>query len=608
MANNSISLVNLDFDTLKSTLKTYLKGQAQFADYDFDGSNMSVLLDILTYNTHLNAFYMNMAVSEMFLDSAQLRNSVISKSKELNYVPRSARSSKATINISFPQSNLSVFQIPFGTRFTGKSGNGTFTFTTDQSYILYPSGDRFTSNVDIYDGNYITDTFVIDTSIENQRFIMSNDNIDTKSLIIIVSQDNGQTNALYTQATNLYGLTSTSNVYFIQATEDTKYELVFGDKINRIFGNYPLNGSIVYSTYRICSGGIADNSTNFTLDDNLGPINGIGSASPTINVIATATGGFTAEDIESIRFNAPRHYQTQDRAVTSNDFKNLVLMNYRDVKTVNVYGGETIKNKVEYGKVYISAVTHSGAPLSNYEKQDIETFLSDKCTMGVVPRMIDPDYLYLIVTSNIKFNPNSTVNSPADIKNYVTNAIANYNKDYLTKFDTVFKLSRLETAINDSDKSISSNQTSVILRKDVNPQLNTDTYIDINFQNQIAVASFVSSVFLSNGKQYQYTDFNPLNNTISIIQSSGGHINVSNSSKNVYLKDVSKPGYETYLIAGVIDYQSGMINLNKISINGFVNSSSIQFYASPSEQDIKTKNNDLIQIDLKKLTIKVTSN
>lgn len=605
MANNSISLVNLDFDTLKSNLKTYLKGQSQFADYDFDGSNMSVLLDILTYNTHLNAFYMNMAVSEMFLDSAQLRNSVISKSKELNYVPRSAKSSKASINISFPQSNLSIFQIPFGTKFTGKSGNGTFTFTTDQSYILYPSGGKFTSNVDIYDGNYTTDVFVVDTSVEAQRFIMSNDNIDTDSLTVIVSQDGGQTNALYTEATNLYGLTSTSNVYFIQATEDTKYELVFGDGI---FGNYPLNGSVIYSNYRISSGGASDGSTNFTLDDNLGPINGIGAISSSINGPTPAAGGGTAEDIESIRFNAPRHYQTQDRAVTTNDFKNLVLIKYKDVvKAVNVYGGETIANKVDYGKVFIAAVTYSGAPLSDYEKQDIEVFLSEKCTMGIIPKMINPDYLYLLVTSSVKYDPNSTVNSPSDIKNIVTSAISNYNLDYLTKFDIEFKLSRLEAAINDSDKSISSNETNIILRKDVNPQLNTDTYIDINFRNEIFAGSFSSTVFLSGGKKYQYTDFNPLNNTIIVTQVSGGRITVKNSSKNVYLKDVTTPGYETYSIAGVIDYQSGIISLNKISINGFIDSTSIQFYATPSKQDIKTKNNDLIQIDLKKLTIEVTS-
>jgi len=604
MANNSISLVNLDFDTLKSTLKTYLKNQSQFADYDFDGSNMSVLLDILTYNTHLNAFYTNMAISEMFLDSAQLRNSVISKSKELNYVPRSAKSSKATINISFPQSNLSIFQIPFGTRFTGKSSNGTYSFTTNQSYILYPSANTFTSAIDIYDGNYTTDVFVVDTSVENQRFIMSNDNVDVDSLTIIVTQDGGQTNTLYTQATNLYGLTSTSNVYFIQATEDTKYELMFGDGN---FGYYPLNGSVIYSNYRISSGGASDGSTNFTIDDNLGPINGIGTIASSISVTSVAAGGAPAEGIESIRFNAPRHYQTQDRAVTANDFKNIILMNYRDVKAVNVYGGETITNTVEYGRVYIAAVTNSGAPLSTFEKQDIEIFLSNKCTVGIIPKVIDPGYLYLLITSFVKYNSKSTVNSPSDIKNIVTNAISTYNLDYLTNFDTEFKLSRLEAAINDSDASISSNQTYVILRKDVNPQLNTDTYIDVNFQNEIFPGSFSSSVFISNGKKYQYTDYNPLNNTMTTTQSFGGNVTVTNSSKNIYLKDITTPGYETYTVTGAIDYFYGTISLNKIAIGGFVDTSSLQFYATPSLRDIITKNNDLIQIDIENLAIEVTT-
>jgi hypothetical protein len=606
MANNSISLVNLDFDTLKSTLKTYLKGQSQFADYDFDGSNMSVLLDILTYNTHLNAFYTNMAVSEMFLDSAQLRNSVISRSKELNYTPRSTRSSEATINISFPQSDLNVFQIPFGTRFTGKNSNGTFTFTTKESHVLYPAAGIFSTSLNIYDGSYITDTFVVDSSVEGQRFIMSNENIDTDSLTVIVTQDGGQTNTLYTQATNLYGLTPTSNVYFIQATEDTKYELVFGDEV---FGNYPLNGSVVYSTYRIGAAGNADGCTNFTLDDNLGPINGYTALPiiPTIKVTSVASGGAGAETIESIRFNAPRHYQTQDRAVTANDFKNIVLMNYRDVKAVNVYGGETIANKVEFGKVFISAVTNSGSPLSVIEKQNIEAFLSDKCTMGIVPKMIDPDYLYLLVTSSVKFDPNATVNSPSDIKNIVTSAIANYNINYLTAFDIVFKLSRLEAAINDSDKSISSNETYIVLRKDVNPQFNTDTYIDINFHNEIYPGTFSSTTFLSNGRQYQYTDVNPFNNTIVVSQLNNGQINVTNTSKTVYLKDVTTAGYESYTTAGVIDYGNGIINLNKITINGFVDSSSIQFFATPSNLDIVTKNNDLIQIDLENLSIEVLS-
>jgi hypothetical protein len=605
MANNSISLVNLDFDTLKANLKTYLKNQPQFVDYDFDGSNMSVLLDILSYNTHLNAFYMNMAVSEMFLDSAQLRNSVISRAKELNYIPRSAKSAEAQINVQFPQTGLSALSIPSGTKFTGKSGNGTFTYTTNQSHVIYPSGGYFTANISIYEGVYVSDAFVVDNSVEAQRFIMTNDNIDTDSMLVLVSENNGQTNTYFNVAENLYGATSNSAIYFLQATEDTRYEIVFGDGI---FGRKPLNNALVYTTYRTCSGSFADGSTNFTLDDNIGNINGLGGfLSPTITVISASFGGAEAETIDSIRYNAPRHYQTQSRAVTMSDFKNIVLGNFTEVKTVNVFGGESVTNSVQYGKVFVTPVTYSGAPLSNVEKQNIETYLQDKCTMGIKPRVIDPDYLYLLVTSKVKYDSASTINTPADIKSLVNQSISSYNTEYLNDFDIEFKLSRIEAAINDADPSISSNETTMVMRKDANPVLNNVTNIDINYRNQIVPGSFSSTTFSSNGKNYQYTDYNPRNNTFSVSQFSGGKVAVTNSSTDVYLKDVTLTGYESYSVAGTIDYASGMISLNQITINNFINSSSIQFFAAPVNQDIMASGNDLIQIDLTNLNITVVS-
>lgn len=605
MANNSISLVNLDFDSLKASLKTYLKTQTQFADYDFDGSNMSVLLDILTYNTHLNAFYMNMAVSEMFLDSAQLRNSIISRAKELNYVPRSAKSSEAQINVRFPQTGLKALSIPTGTKFTGKSGNGTFTYTTDQSHVIYPSGGYFTSNLNIYEGVYISDAFVVDNSVEAQRFVMTNDNIDTDSMVVLVSENNGQTNSYFNPAENLYGLTSNSAIYFLQATEDTRYEVIFGDGV---FGRKPLNNSLIYTTYRRCSGSFADGSTNFTLDDNIGAVNGLGSfLSPTITVLAASSGGANAETLDSIRYNAPRHYQTQDRAITKQDFKNLVLNNFTEVKTVNVFGGESITNSVEYGKVLITPVTYSGDPLSDLEKQNIETYLRDKCTIGIRPKVINPDYLYLLINTKVKYDSAGTIKSPSDIQSIVNQAIAAYDTGYLTDFDIEFKFSRLEAAINDSDPSISSNETAVVMRKDVNPELDTVISIDINYRNSILPGSFSSTTFESKGKSYQYTDYNPEKNTFSVNQISGGKVTVTNSSKKVYLKDVSKPGYESYYDSGTISYENGSITLDQISINKFVNSSSLQFFASPANQDIMAKGNDLIQIDLANLDITVVS-
>ena len=604
-ANSSINLVNLDFDTLKSSLKSYLKSQPQFTDYNFDGSNMSVLLDILAYNTHMNAFYLNMVASEMFLDSAQLRNSVISKAKELNYVPRSFRSSRAVINIRFPQSGLAVFQVPAATRFTGKTGNGSFTYVTNESETIYPTGGFFTANISVYEGFYNTESFIVDNSIESQRFVLTNDGIDTDSLQVLLSENNGQTNTIFTRADNLYGVRSNTAVYFLQATEDTRYELVFGDGT---FGRRPLNDSTIIAAYRVTRGSDADGANEFTLDDNLGPVNGLGGfVNSTITVVSNSSGGASAESIESIRFNAPRNYQTQGRAITTADFRDLILNNYTEVKAVNVYGGETVNGSVEYGKVFVTPVTFTGAPLADFEKTDIENFLRARCTLGITPSVIDPDYLYVMVQTRVKYRENDTSSTPADIRNIVSAAIQDYDENELTEFDIEFELSRLDETINGSDSSIQSSETTCVMRKDANPELNAVSFIDVNYRNPIVPGSISTTRFISGGRIYQYTDLNPLNNTISVQQLAGGKIQITNSSNVIYLKDVTLPGYETYSVAGSIDYDKGAIALNKIEINGYTDVSSLRFFASPRNIDIKASGNDIIQIDLENLDITVVA-
>ena len=597
MANNSINLTSLDFDTLKSTLKTYLKSQSQFADYNFDGSNMSVLLDILTYNTHLNSFYLNMVASEMFLDSAQLRSSVISKAKELNYTPQSYKSSVAALTLSFPQSSLSVFTIPSGTSFTGQNANGTFSFISNSALTMYPSGGSFVANnFLIYEGKKFTDTFVVDTTLENQRFVLSNDSIDTDSIVVALIENNSSNTSIFTKATNLYGLNSNSAVYFVQSCQDTKYEVLFGDGV---FGRYPMNNSVVFVNYRVTSGSDGNATTNFNLDNNLGPVNGLVSfINPSVAVISAGSGGANAESTESIRFNAPRHYQTQDRAITANDFKTMILQEYTDVKSVHVFGGELVADSVQFGKVFVSPVTYSGFSLSLTEKADIESFLSNKCTLGIKPKVVDPDFLYLIVNTTVKYNQNDTTLTANDIENIASIAIQAYNTSYLIDFNTEFKMSRLEAAINDAHASISSNETEIVLRKDVNPELNTDVYIDISYRNQITPGSFYSTTFISGGNQYTYTDFNPNINTLSVTQNVNGGVTITNSTTTVYLKNISTPGYESYTSAGTIDYNTGSIQLTKININGFVNESSIKFYATPAFQNVSSSQNDVIEIDI----------
>jgi len=603
MANNSISLVNLDFDNLKDQLKTYLKGQSKFSDYDFDGSNMSVLLDILTYNSHLNAFYLNMVASEMFLDSAQLRNSVISIAKSLNYTPRSTKSSKAIVNLKFAQSNLASFSIPENTRFTGKNSRGSYQFLTDESLVLYPSNGFFTANnVTIYEGSLVTDTFVVNYAIEGQRFIMTNDSIDTDSIRVTVIEDNGQTNTVFSKSTTLYNLNSNSAIFFVQATEDTKYEVVFGDGV---IGRRPKDGSLITCQYRNTAGADGNETTRFVLNDNLGALNGHGSAIiPTINVVSVGFGGGPAETLDEIRYRAPRYYQTQERAITTNDFSTLVTQQFQYIKNVYVYGGEQKTGIPAFGQVLIAPITFTGELTSDAEKDEIQTFLKDKTTIGITPVVVDPDYLYVGVECEVKFKSGNTTLSAADIEAKVKNTINSYSINQLTNFNTEFKTSRFESAVDSSDSSISSNDTQLILRKLFRSPIFTRTFPTITYQNSIIPGTVTSSDFISGGRKYQYTDYNPNNNTFTV-QQIGNKAVITNSSQIVYLKDITSPATVTYTPAGTVDYENGSLSLNAIIISSFEGKEGIDFFARPTFEDVSSKNNDVIIIDPGNIVITV---
>ena len=596
MANNSISLVNLDFDTLKTQLKTYLKGQAQFSDYDFDGSNMSVLLDILTYNTHLNAFYLNMVASEMFLDSAQLRNSVVSVAKALNYTPRSAKSSRAVINLVFPQSGLQKFTIPENTRFIARNSRGTFQFLTNESQILYPANGAFrASNVSVYEGSIVTDSFVVDYSTEGQRFIMSNETIDTDSVQVVVSEDQGQTNTQFTLATSLFGLTSNSNIYFLQATDDSRYELVFGDGV---FGRRPKDSAVVTASYRNVAGAAGDECTGFILSDNLGSLNGFGSAiAPTITVVNTSSGGSDPETLDEIRFRAPRSYQTQDRAITPNDFEALVTQQFQYVKSVRAYGGDQITGTPAFGRVFVVPLTFSGDIPSLNQKSDIQSYLKARTTIGIDPVVIDPDYLFVEVDTNAAYSDADTTLSPADIEAAIKQAIENYNSSELVDFNVELKLSRLEAAINDADPSIQTNTTELTLRKDFKALILQRTFPSVTFRNAIVPGTITSSAFISDGSRFEYTDYNPNQQTLSVTVTDN-KTTIVNSTNAVYLKNITNPGAVSYSPAGTVDYSTGSITLNSIVLTSLEGNDGILFYAKPLLQDIQSKENDVIAIDI----------
>lgn len=606
MANSSLSLVSLDFDALKNNFKTYLKSQSVFKDYDFEGSNINVLLDVLSYNSYLNSFYLNMAVSEGFLDSAQMLSSVISHAKELNYTPRSARSAKALINLSInvTSGDTKTIEIPKGTQFSGQNANGSYVYTTAETHVLTSTSTSFSiSNLAIYEGTYVNESYVVDRTIENQRFIISNKNVDTTSIAVTLSENDGLEIIDFKQATNLYSLTNTSPAYFVQATLEGYYEIVFGDGV---FGRAPQNNATILVTYRITNGIEGNGVGSFTADRDIGLYNKV-QASVTVSTVSTSIDGDSMESIESIRYRAPRHYQTQDRAITTNDYANMIYENYPEIKAVNVFGGETVSGAVEYGKVFISAVSHSGATITNSLKTDIVNYISNKNSISIKPEIIDPDFLYVIPTITITVNFDQTNQSPADIKGIVTRAIESYNSSYLQNFNTSYRFSKFLSILNNSDDSIESVQVYNTISKISNPVLNTSTPISVSFNNIIVPGTVVSTEFLLNdGNTYILTDYNPNKNTF-VRTGSQSSYDVINTNKVIYLKQISASNIQNYTEVGAIDYDSGSIYVKSLIVSNFLGSVGIKFYAAPKYEDLYSIKNDLIEIDIDNVNISVVS-
>ena len=580
MANSSLSVSSLDFDTLKSNFIQFLKTQSAFKDYNFEGSNMNVLLDVMSYNSYLNSFYLNMVASEMFLDTAQKLDSVISHAKELNYVPRSSRSAKAVISFTYDTTGIeNPFVIPKGTIFSGTNSNGTFSFVTDKENSYLSTNSTYTiANLELYEGSYTKDAFIIDDSQEDQKFVLSNKNVDTSSIFVAVSENDGVSNTYYTLAENLYGLNGNSEIYFIQSTFDQKYEIIFGDGT---FGKKPLNSSIIYVDYRTSSGSAGNGVAKFNLDQDLGAINGGYGTASDLTIVSASVSGAMAESIESIRYNAPRHYQTQGRCVTSNDYKTTILQNFPEIQYVNVFGGTITNTAVEYGKVYISPSTYSGIVLTESRKKDVETFVNNLSPIGIVTSVINPDYLYIELTSSVSVDFNNTSSSPSMVKSQIISSINSFNTNNLQNFDTTLRLSKLEQAINDTDDAILSNQTYIKMYRSFSPTLNMGYAINCDLQNFIDIGSVTSSQFNSYGKAYIFTDY------IEGVDEGSGILYQLEINPFSTVKNYSK--------VGTVEYNDGLININQITYSDI--GGGIKIYATPLNRDIKCYKNIIMEID-----------
>lgn len=602
MANSSINLTSLDFDTLKGNLKTFMKSQTNFKDYDFEGSNMSVLLDVLAYNTYLNSFYLNMAISESFLDTAQIRDSVVSHAKELNYIPGSMKSPKALINITMIANDnpTGIFEIPAGTTFSGFNANGTFIYSTDTNHVISSTSNTFVfSNVSIYEGTYFTDSFFVDYNQDSQRFVLSNYNVDTDSILVQVIENTGANSAYYTKANKLYDLNPESNVYFLQAAANNQYEIAFGDSV---FGRYPHNASLIQVTYRVTTGTNGGGISSFFLDKDLGPFNSCHAAG-TVELVSASTNGANLESIDSIRFRAPRSYQAQDRAVTINDYKTLIIDTFQDIKDVHVYGGQDIPGGTKYGTVFIAPTTYSGSPLSTQRQQDLITFLNTKKIINIQNEIVNPDYIYVIPTINSTVDYNTTTLSPAQIKTMISQSVSTYNTNYLQIFNNTLRYSDFLTYVDNADNSIVSSQVSFQIYKEITPTLLGNQTVTTVFNNKIKPGTVTSTSFLTeDGNTYQITDYNPNNDTF-VRDTTSATYKTINMSPSIYLKQITTNNNQSYKKVGTIDYASGTITVQNLNVVSFLESPGIKVFVLADNVDIVGVFNNIIEIDTSAISI-----
>lgn len=562
MANGAITVANTNFADIKENIKTYLKDQDILADYNFEGSNMSVLLDILAYNTFMNNFYLNQVASESFLDSAQLRDSIVSHAKALNYVPKSETSAKGVVNIEiFPANTPASIVMPKHTRFSTSVEQNTYTFTTNegQTIVADSKGRYLANNVDIFEGEVVRELFQVNTANTDQRFVLSNEEIDTDSLSIKITTSTTDTsNAEWSSSLSTIGLSGSSNVYFIVPAEGNKYEVQFGDGV---IGRKLINGNIVEATYRKCNANAANEASVFTLLDDIQ-----GYSNVVVTTVTNASGGGPRETEKSIKFSAPKSLTIQDRTVTTSDYKTILQQQFNDIEAINVYGGEE-SDPPEFGKVIISIDLKNATGIPNSKKKEIEDYVKVRSPLGIAPKVIDPTFLYVDVTSKVRYNPNVTTKSDSEIRTLVSSAIDTFAAANINDFNSKLRVSKLSASIDAADPSILNNESSILLQKKFTPSLNTKESFTLEFNNEVyREIPDSSSLFVDGSSPLSSTTFTFGELTGCTLRDNGqGSIEIVQLDASQVTVVKSK--------VGTIDYVTGKVSLPDFQVSAFTGDS-----------------------------------
>jgi hypothetical protein len=471
-----LNVTELDFDSIKTNLKEYLRQQTEFQDYDFEGSGLSVLLDILAYNTHYNAYYLNMVANESFMDSSVLRNSVVSHAKKVGYTPRSVSTPRAVVNVTVQTNNSTPgsLTIPKGYSFLSSQIDGNvYRFVTLEAHTTTKTGNNFIfTNVPIYEGQFVTYSYTNSyTNNPNQLFTIPDANVDTDKLKVSVQQSSSNNQVIvYNKATEVLNLSSSSTVYYLQEGKNGRYDVYFGDNI--ISKKIP-DGGIVNLEYLITNGEVANKANNFLSTSAID-----GFSTITINSIAAAAGGAPRESVDAIKFSAPLNLLSQNRAVTKNDYIKLIQQKYPSFEAVNVWGGEENDPPI-YGKVFVSAKPKLGFEVTDTEKEFVKnTILKPMSILTVTPEIVDIDYNYLKINSTVFYERYKSNLSDSELKAGLKTIIENYCATNLNKFNSYFKYSGLETTVDNYNSAIVSNEIELFVAKKFRPSLNqSDSYI-----------------------------------------------------------------------------------------------------------------------------------
>ena len=596
-----LTVTELDFDDVKSNLKTFMRNQNEFKDYDFEGSGLSALLDVLAYNTHYLAFNANMLANEMFLDSSQLRSSDVSHAKTLGYTTRSARAAQAVINVYLNTTDTSA-TMTAGTVFTASIGDTSYQFVTIQDTISTNIGSIIPfNNLSVYEGSFVSTRYTTDTQNVEQRFLINDARADTTTLTVKVQNSSTDSiTATYTLATDIAALTSTSNVYFLQEVEDGKFEIYFGDDI---LGNAVVDGNIIILNYVVTNKGVANSASTFT---NSAAIAGISSVN--VSTVSASAGGSEPETIQSIKYNAPLDYASQGRCVTAEDYKTYVKQLFPNTQAVSVWGGENgsynsstgVSDIAEYGKVFISVKSTTGLNLNEVQKAQLVTDLASYTVASITPVVVDPETLNLILNVNFKYDSSATTRANESLVSLVNSTVTNYNTNYLKVFNSVFRHSQFTGLVDATDSAILSNITTVSLSSSYTPN---------------TLGSYSFTVNLGNPLYNPHSGHNAASG--GVIASTGFY--VSGNINEMFFDDDGVgnlriyylvSGVRTYYLelAGTVDYLTGLISTYPVYITEVSNvdgsaSTAIRLTGTPNSTDIVGKRNQILEIDILNTTV-----